>query len=77
MVIDVKEEQEENAQYPIAVTLFGMVIEIKEEYPENALSPIAVISSEMMTVTSLSLISFNLIFVSPIPVNIRNVKGHS
>ena len=31
MVIEVKEEQPEKAEFPILVTLLGMVTEVKEE----------------------------------------------
>ena len=60
------------------MALFGIVIEVKEEQEVNAHSPIVVIPSEMMTVTSLSLISFGLIVISPVPVNVSDDKeGHS
>ena len=40
--MEVKERQEENASFPIFVTLFGMMIDFKEEQPENTPSPITV-----------------------------------
>ena len=40
--MDVRLEQPENAEPPIAVTLGGMVIEIRFLHPENALLPIVV-----------------------------------
>ena len=36
MVIEVKPEQSENAEFPMLVTLLGMVNEVKPEQPENA-----------------------------------------
>ena len=58
--------------------LFGIVIEAKDEHPSNALSPIVEIPSEIIIVASLSLILFGLIVISPVPVNVRDVrKGHS
>ena len=36
MVIEVREEQPENALLPMLVTLFGMVIEVRPVQPENA-----------------------------------------
>ena len=74
MITDGKEEHSQNASFPIVVTLFGIVMEVREEHPENALSPIVVIPSEMMTVASLLLISFGLIFIFPVPVNVSDVK---
>ena len=41
-MIDVRDEQPENALLPIEVTLFGIVIEERDEQPENAISPIEV-----------------------------------
>ena len=74
MVTEVKEEHRAKAAPPIVVTLSGIVIDVKEEHPENALSSIVVIPLEMMTVTNLLLISFGLIFISPAPVNVNDVK---
>ena len=48
MVMDVRQEQPENAQSPIAVTLSGMVVEVRQEQPENVFSPIAVTLSGMV-----------------------------
>ena len=49
-------------------------MEVKEEQERNAPSLIVVIPSEMMTVTNFSLISFGLIFISPVPVNVSDDK---
>ena len=77
-LIAVKEKHLQSALSPIVVTLFGMVMEVKEEHSENASFPIVVIPSEMMTVASFLLISFGLIFISPVPVSVSDVKeGHS
>ena len=49
------------------------MIDVKEEQEENALSPIVVIPSEIMTVVSSVLISFGVIFISPVPVIVIDV----
>ena len=56
--------------------LLGMVIDVKEEQSRNASFPIVVIPSEIMTVTRFLLILLGLIFISPVPINVRIVKEH-
>ena len=68
-----KEEQSRNTP-SLIVILFGIVIEVKDEHPSNAFSPIVVIPSEIIIVASLSLILLGLIFISPVPVNVSEVK---
>ena len=42
MVMEVREEQSSNAQFPMLVTELGRMMEVREEQPSNAPSPMLV-----------------------------------